>query len=125
MPHFHIDYSANLENRLDIAGLLPVLRDAAMETGLFPLAGIRIRATVCTHSLIADGNPDHAFLDISVRLREGRPLDARKNRNRAYFCSCEKLLCRCNEQLFLHAFDGDGGTLTLTLARRPAQLETM
>jgi 5-carboxymethyl-2-hydroxymuconate isomerase len=73
MPHIQIDYSANLESRLDIAGLCRVLRDAAVETGALPLAGLRVRATACTHVVIADGQPDHAFLDISVRLRAGRP----------------------------------------------------
>ena len=78
MPHFQIDYSPNLEARLDIAALCAVLRDAAMETGIFPLAGVRVRATPVAHIVIADGNPDHAFLDLSVRLREGRDLEIRK-----------------------------------------------
>ncbi len=72
MPHIIIDYSPNLEARLDIAGLCRALRDAATATGVLPLAGLRVRATVCTHVVIADGNPDHAFLDISLRLRGGR-----------------------------------------------------
>jgi 5-carboxymethyl-2-hydroxymuconate isomerase len=72
MPHFHIDYSPNLEERMDIAALCTVLRDAAMETGVFPLAGLRIRATPAAHVVMADGNPDHAYLDLSVRLRAGR-----------------------------------------------------
>lgn len=72
MPHIIIDYSPNLEPRLDIAGLCRALRDAAAATGVLPLAGLRVRATACTHVVIADGNPDHAFLDISLRLRGGR-----------------------------------------------------
>jgi len=78
MPHFQIDYSPNLESRLDIAGLCTAIRDAAIETGVFPVAGIRVRAIAATHVVIADGNPDHAFLDISVRLRGGRSLEVRK-----------------------------------------------
>lgn len=89
MPHFHIDYSANLEDRLDIAGLCRAVRDAAERTGLFPLAGIRVRATACTHWVIADGDPRHAFLDLSVRLRAGRPLDARKAAVAAIFAALE------------------------------------
>lgn len=89
MPHFHIDYSANLEERLDISGLLTVLRDAAMETGIFPLAGIRIRATACDHWIIADGNPDHAFLDISIRLRAGRSAEAKKQATEYIFAAAE------------------------------------
>lgn len=78
MPHIQIDYSPNLEARLDIAGLCRVIRDAAAATGILPLAGIRVRATACTHVVIADGNPDHAFLDISLRLRGGRSLADRE-----------------------------------------------
>lgn len=89
MPHFHIDYSANLEERLQISGLLTVLRDAAMETGIFPLAGIRIRATACDHWLIADGNPDHAFLDISIRLRAGRSAEAKMQATAHIFSAAE------------------------------------
>ena len=77
MPHIQIDYSANLEARLDVAGLCRVLRDAAVATGVLPLAGIRVRAMRADHVVIADGNPDHAFLDISVRLRAGRSAEAK------------------------------------------------
>ena len=89
MPHFHVDYSANLEERLQISSLLTVLRDAAMETGIFPLAGIRIRATACNHWIIADGNPDHAFLDISIRLRAGRSAEAKKQATERIFAAAE------------------------------------
>lgn len=78
MPHFQIDYSQNLESRLDVAGLCRVVRDAAAETGVFPVAGIRVRATAVTHVVMADGNPDHAFLDIFIRLRAGRSMDAKQ-----------------------------------------------
>ena len=77
MPHFHIDYSPNLEERMDISAFCRAIRDAALETGLFPLAGIRIRATPARHVVMADGNPDHAFLDLSIRLREGRDPQAK------------------------------------------------
>jgi 5-carboxymethyl-2-hydroxymuconate isomerase len=89
MPHVQIDYSPNLESRLDIAGLCRVLRDAAVATGILPLAGIRVRATACTHVLIADGNPDHAFLDISLRLRAGRSLEARRKATAEIFAAAE------------------------------------
>lgn len=89
MPHFQIDYSPNLEGRLDVAGLCHVLRDAAVQTGVFPLAGIRIRATACTHVVMADGNPKHAFLDISIRLRAGRDKSAKKAATEAIFAAAE------------------------------------
>jgi 5-carboxymethyl-2-hydroxymuconate isomerase len=89
MPHFQIDYSHNLEERLDIAGLCRAIRDAAAATGVFPLAGIRVRATACTYVVIADGNPDHGFLDLSVRLRAGRPLAVRKAATAQIFAAVE------------------------------------
>ena len=89
MPHFHIDYSPNLEPRLDIAALCQVVAQAAAETGVFPIAGIRVRATACTHVVMADGNPEHAFLDLSVRLRAGRTDAAKQVATDAIFAAME------------------------------------
>ncbi|MEZ5870447.1 MAG: 5-carboxymethyl-2-hydroxymuconate Delta-isomerase [Nitratireductor sp.] len=97
MPHFQIDYSKNLENRLDIAGLCREIRDAAAETGVFPLAGIRVRAIACDHWVIADGNRDHAFLDISVRLRAGRSLETRKQATAQIFAAAEAFCAQVME----------------------------
>jgi 5-carboxymethyl-2-hydroxymuconate isomerase len=89
VPHIQIDYSSNLEARLDITALCRALRDVAVATDVFPLAGIRVRATACSHAVIADGNPEHAFLDISVRLRGGRPLEVRKSATAQIFAAAE------------------------------------
>jgi len=78
MPHFTIEYSANLDKQLDMAAVVEVVRKAAVETGMFPLGGIRVRALRCEHYAIADGNPQHGFLDMVLRLGEGRDLAARK-----------------------------------------------
>ncbi|MCB1405598.1 MAG: 5-carboxymethyl-2-hydroxymuconate isomerase [Rhodobacteraceae bacterium] len=92
MPHLSLEYSRNLETRLDMPGLLRVLRDAAIETGVFPPAGIRVRAFAADHVVIADGNPDHAFIDISVRLRGGRS-DADKARATAHLFAAAEGYC--------------------------------
>jgi len=78
MPHFTIEYSANLDGRLDIGAVCEVVRKAAVETGIFPLGGIRVRAIKCEHYAIADGNPNLGFLSMVLRLGEGRDLAARK-----------------------------------------------
>ena len=72
MPHFHIDYSANLETVLDIAQLCEVIRAIAAEIETFPMAGIRVRAMRADHVAIADGAAKHGYIDLSVRLRAGR-----------------------------------------------------
>jgi 5-carboxymethyl-2-hydroxymuconate isomerase len=89
MPHIHVDYSANLEDRLDVAGLCRVLRDAAVATGILPLAGIRVRAVRADYVVIADGNPDHAYLDISIRLRGGRSDAAKAEATASIFVAAE------------------------------------
>ncbi|WP_024517332.1 5-carboxymethyl-2-hydroxymuconate Delta-isomerase [Bradyrhizobium sp. Tv2a-2] len=78
MPHFTIEYSANLDGRLDMGKVVEVVRNAAVETGIFPLGGIRVRAIRCEHYAIADSRGDYGFLDMVLRLGEGRDLATRK-----------------------------------------------
>lgn len=78
MPHFSIEYSANIEPRVDIALVVELVRKAAVETGMFPLGGIRVRAVKCEHYAIADGSANFSFLAMVLRLGEGRDLSARK-----------------------------------------------
>jgi 5-carboxymethyl-2-hydroxymuconate isomerase len=78
MPHFTIEYSANLDKRVDIGAVVELVRKAAVETAIFPIGGIRVRAIKCEHYAIADGNPQFGFLSMVLRLGEGRDLAARK-----------------------------------------------
>ncbi len=79
MPHFQIDYSANLEQVVDMGALCEAIRAAAAEIETFPTAGIRVRATRVDHFAMADGDTKHGFIDLSVRLREGRTDDVKKD----------------------------------------------
>jgi 5-carboxymethyl-2-hydroxymuconate isomerase len=78
MPHFTIEYSANIEARLDMHELVEVVRKAAVETGIFPIGGIRVRAIRCEHYAIATGDTRFGFVSMVLRLGEGRDLAARK-----------------------------------------------
>jgi 5-carboxymethyl-2-hydroxymuconate isomerase len=78
MPHFTLEYSANLDALVDMGKVVEVVRKAAIETGIFPVGGTRVRAVRCEHYAIADGNPDQGFLAMVLRLGEGRDLAARK-----------------------------------------------
>jgi 5-carboxymethyl-2-hydroxymuconate isomerase len=78
MPHFTIEYSANLDARVDMGAVVELVRKAAVETGIFPLGGIRVRAVKCEHYAIADGQKNFGFLDMVLRLGEGRDLATRK-----------------------------------------------
>jgi 5-carboxymethyl-2-hydroxymuconate isomerase len=78
MPHFTLEYSANLDARIDMGKVVEVVRKAAVETGIFPLGGIRVRAVRCEHYAIADGQAQFGFLAMVLRLGEGRDLATRK-----------------------------------------------
>jgi 5-carboxymethyl-2-hydroxymuconate isomerase len=78
MPHFTLEYSGNLDARVDMGKTVEVVRKAAVETGIFPLGGIRVRAIRCEHYAIADGSTDLGFLAMVLRLGEGRDLATRK-----------------------------------------------
>ena len=85
MPHFTIEYSANLEPVVDMGVVVEVVRRAAVETGIFPLGGIRVRAVRCEYFAIADGNKSFGFLDMVLRLGEGRALATRKKAGEQIF----------------------------------------
>ncbi len=78
MPHVHIEYSGNLEDVLNIQDLCEAIRAEAAGIRALPMPGLRVRAIRVDHYAIADGDPRHGFVDISVRLREGRPMDVKK-----------------------------------------------
>jgi 5-carboxymethyl-2-hydroxymuconate isomerase len=96
MPHFTIEYSANLDTHIDIAKVVEIIRQAAVETGIFPLGGIRVRAIRCEHYAIGDGNPEFGFLDLVLRLGEGRDLATRKKAGEHIF----RALSACLDPVF-------------------------
>ena len=79
MPHLMIDYSANVEPDVDVGAFCDTLRNVAASIDAFPLAGVKVRAVRVDHYAIADGNPKHGFIDISVRIREGRDMETKQN----------------------------------------------
>ena len=85
MPHFQIEYSGNIDALVDVAGLCEAIRKTATDIETFPTAGIRVRAVRVDHYAIADGNPKHGFVDISIRLRGGRAPDVKKDATHRIF----------------------------------------
>ncbi|MGB1238352.1 MAG: 5-carboxymethyl-2-hydroxymuconate Delta-isomerase, partial [Pseudomonadales bacterium] len=72
MPHFIMEYSANLDEDLDIPALFKQLNDTAVATGVFPLGGIRTRAIRCEHYRIAEGDPENTFVHLTAKVGAGR-----------------------------------------------------
>ena len=92
MPHFQIDYSANLEEIVDMGKFCEAVRAEAAGIAAFPMPGIRVRAVRVDHYAIADGNPKHGFVDISVRLRGGRPSEAKHEAIQRIFDAAKEFL---------------------------------
>ncbi|MFT6773265.1 MAG: 5-carboxymethyl-2-hydroxymuconate isomerase [Paracoccaceae bacterium] len=78
MPHFDIRHSRNFEELTDVQALCDVIAGAMLATGMFPHAGIRVRAIACDAYVVADAHPENAFADMVLRLGVGRPEDARR-----------------------------------------------
>lgn len=78
MAHAVVEYSANLKDEIDVAELCETIRATMAADETFPTPGIRVRAYAAEHFAIADGDPRHAFIDVHIRLREGRSAEVKK-----------------------------------------------
>jgi 5-carboxymethyl-2-hydroxymuconate isomerase len=99
MPHFSIEYSANLDAHVDMTEICEIVRKATVETGIFPVGGIRVRAIRCEDYAIADGRHDYGFLAMLLRLGEGRDLAARQKAGAHVF----QALSRHLDPVFAHS----------------------
>lgn len=92
MPHITLEYSANLEERVDLQALCNHLRAEAATIDALPMPGLRVRAIRCEHYSIADGDPKHGFVDISVRLRAGRSDAVKRDATQRLFQAAKAFL---------------------------------
>jgi len=86
MAHFIYEYSANLPTeQLDLQALMAKMHTAAAATGVFPLSGMRSRAIRCDDYRIGAGDPNHGFLNLSMKVGHGRDLETRMAMGRTLF----------------------------------------
>jgi 5-carboxymethyl-2-hydroxymuconate isomerase len=79
MPHVVVEYSANLEEKLDIRALLQKIHAAVLASGVFKVGAVRTRAERREVYVIADGDPDNAFFHTEIRMAPGRDPRERKS----------------------------------------------
>lgn len=72
MPHFSIEYSSNLDGRVDMQRLCDVVHGALSACGLFELGALRVRAIRCDAYAVADRLPQNGFIDMTLRMGAGR-----------------------------------------------------
>ncbi|MDK4715644.1 5-carboxymethyl-2-hydroxymuconate Delta-isomerase [Rhizobium sp. CNPSo 4039] len=92
MPHLAIEYSANLEGRADIDALCERLLKTVLETGLFEVGAVRVRAFRAEHYAIADRLPENAFVDLNFRIGQGRTEGEKKRTGEAIFAAAIDVL---------------------------------
>ncbi len=99
MAHFVLEYSNNIaKSTLALQELFSKLHQAAEETGLFPLKGIRSRAYACDDFRMADGNPEHMFVHLEVKLGAGRSIEEREAAAKSFFEVLTQHFGTCFEQ---------------------------
>jgi 5-carboxymethyl-2-hydroxymuconate isomerase len=85
LPHLIVEYSGNIEDRLDLDDLLDKLHATALTTGVFPLGGLRVRAHKTDAYRIADKAPDNGFVHVTALIGHGRPLDVQQRAGETLF----------------------------------------
>jgi 5-carboxymethyl-2-hydroxymuconate isomerase len=89
MPHQIIEYSSNLKDALDVAGLVNALHHCAAQIEALPLAGLRTRAFVAEQYAIADQHPANAYIAVYLRIGQGRSEEVRIEVGKTlYDCLC-------------------------------------
>jgi len=97
MPHQIIEYSANLDNVIDIPNLVSTLHEHAASFEVLPTAGLRTRSHSTSQYQIADGHADNGFIAVCLRIGEGRDKDTRKKIGESLF----QRLCDYVEQNYV------------------------
>lgn len=89
MPHLSFEYSAELGRKADLGGLAAALRDAMLETGIFPLGGIRVRGHACDIAVVADGSADLGFIHMICSIGAGRDAAAKAEAAETIYAAAE------------------------------------
>lgn len=98
MAHFVLEYSNNIDkSTLALQDLFSKLHQAAVDTELFPLKGIRSRAYACKDYRMADGNPAHRFVHLEVKLGAGRSMEEREAAAKSFFDVLTQHFAECFE----------------------------
>jgi 5-carboxymethyl-2-hydroxymuconate isomerase len=116
MAHFILEYSANLDSAaLALNPLFEKLHQAAVDTGLFPLGGIRSRAHRCEHFRVADGNPAYSFVHLQVKIGAGRTEEEKQAAAKSFFSVLSEHLNTLYEQ--------QGMAISLEMTELPVALK--
>ena len=92
MAHISFEYSANIEPAADLAGFCACLRDTMRDSGVFPLGGVRVRGTRVDVHALANGDPRIGFVDMVLRMGQGRDQATREQVVEDIYAAAEQWL---------------------------------
>jgi 5-carboxymethyl-2-hydroxymuconate isomerase len=73
VPHFILEYTDNIKDEANIAGLLEKINQVLLSrSDIFPIGGIRSRAIELHHYRVADGAENDAFVHGMLKIGKGR-----------------------------------------------------
>lgn len=78
MPHLTVEYSSNLDPRVPMRGVIEGIHAAVLANGAFEKGGVRTRAISQDLYVVADGDPDNAFIHVDMRIAPGRSAETKK-----------------------------------------------
>ncbi len=87
MPHFIAEYSPNIADIIDFDGLFTAVIDTMQQTGIFPLAGIRCRASAASHYRIANGDKKFGYIHMTLKIGAGRDSASQKTASDKIFAT--------------------------------------
>ena len=85
MPHILIDYTANLEDAVTRGRLVASVHQAAVNSGIFPVWGIRTFARAVPEYRVGNGEAGNGFVNVTVRIAPGRDLALRQRIKQTLF----------------------------------------
>ena len=80
-----IEYSANLDDSVDMGELCALISRTILDTGLFEPGAIRVRAFRAEAYAVADRLPENGFIDMNFRIGRGRSAEEKKRTGEAIF----------------------------------------
>lgn len=87
-----IEYSANLDAKVDMSALCALVSRTIIETGLFELGAVRVRAFRAEAFAIADRLPENGFVDMNFRIGKGRSAEEKQRTGEAIFAAVSQHL---------------------------------
>jgi 5-carboxymethyl-2-hydroxymuconate isomerase len=99
MPHFILEYSDNLLEKIDHRQLFRNLHRLLVANGPFQMSDIKSRAVAHEDFYISDGNDANAFIHLTLSIFKGRELDIQQRVGKKLLAFLKKEFDRSNMAL--------------------------